>query len=76
MTYRSITTHKNHPSPLTLSAWLHEIEVAGGPCMPAHKLEQMLKTAPPMAKQSAEYQYWRGVLDAHQIHLCYGGVAV
>lgn len=73
MTETSIITPENRPS--TLDAWIHEIEIAGGPFMSAKKLEQMLDTAPPGIKQSAQYLYWRGVADAHQIHLYFGGVA-
>lgn len=75
MTDTSITTPITSTSTATLDAWIHEIEIAGGPCMPAKELEQMLDTAPPDVKKSPEYQYWRGVLDAHQIHLFWGGVA-
>jgi len=73
MTETFITTSENPPS--TLDAWIYEIEIAGGPCMSAKALEQMLDAAPPIIKQSAEYRYWRGVADAHQIHLYFGGVA-
>ncbi len=75
MTDKSITTPANPTSTLTLDEWIYEIEVAGGPCMPARQLEAMLKTAPPSIKKTAQFQYWQGVLDTHQVHLFFGGVA-
>lgn len=76
MTYKSITTSANHSSTITLEAWINEIEIAGGPCMPANELERMLDTAPPVIRESSAYNYWRGIADAHQVHLYFGGVAV
>ncbi len=75
MTNTSNTTPVNPTSTLPLDEWLHEIEVAGGQCMPAHQLETMLKTASPAVKRTPQFQYWQGVLDTHHIHLHFGGVA-
>lgn len=75
MTDTSITTPIVSTSTLTLDAWNHEIEIAGGPCMPAAKLERMLDMAPQTFRESSIYHYWRGIADAHQVHLHFGGVA-
>lgn len=75
MTDTPFSTPPVTPSTIILDAWLNEIEVAGGPTMPAHQLEAFLDNAPIAVKESAVYQYWRGVADAHEIHLNFGGVA-
>ena len=75
MTTTSITTPTSNPSTLTLDDWLHEIEVAGAQTMPTHQLEDLLAIAPLAVIETRDYAYWKGVLDAHQIHLHWGGVA-
>jgi hypothetical protein len=71
----SFSTSSQISEPSEIENFIHEIEIAGGQCASAHKLEHMLDIAPPVVKESAQYQYWRGVADAHQIHLYFDGVA-
>ncbi|MCP3965827.1 MAG: hypothetical protein GY718_05655 [Lentisphaerae bacterium] len=74
MTKSSFSTFVEISEPSELENFIHEIEIVGGPCAPLHKLKHMLDTAPQIVKESASYQYWKGVADAHQVHLYFGGV--
>ncbi|MCP3966519.1 MAG: hypothetical protein GY718_09225 [Lentisphaerae bacterium] len=74
MTKLSFSISAQISEPSEVENFISEIEMICGPCAPLHKSKHMLDSAPGAVKESASYQYWKGVADAHQVHLYFGGV--
>ncbi|MCP3943541.1 MAG: hypothetical protein GY710_18975 [Desulfobacteraceae bacterium] len=75
MTKLSIIISEPISKPSKIKNFIDETKMPDGQCAPLHKSGYILDTATSAVKNSAEYQYWKSMTDAHQSHLYFGGVA-